>query len=102
MFDGVEKGMKDSPGRSEEDTISFLVEQEVLVRVVLGRSSNAVVTMAGRSKGKKDACSLDEEGRRDLRRGGMAVKDDCGRFDFSFWKTDCGLVLKSSRLGRCD
>lgn len=101
VFDGVEKGVKDSPGRREEGMDSFLVEREVLVRVALGRSSNAV-TIAVRSKGKKDVCSLGEEGRRGLRRGGMAVKDDCGRFDLSFWKIDCGLILESSRLGRCD
>lgn len=49
VFDGVEKGVKDSPGRREEGMDSFLVEREVLVRVALGRSSNAV-TIAVRSK----------------------------------------------------
>lgn len=84
VFDGVQKGVKYSPGRREECTDSFLLAREMLVRDTLGRSSNAVLTTAGKSKGKKDVCFLGEEGRRDLRRGDMTANDNCGRFDLIF------------------
>lgn len=101
VFDGVEKGVKDLFGRREEGMDLFLVEWEVLVWVVLGWSLNVVIIVV-RLKGKKDVCFLGEEGWCGLRRGGMVVKDDCGCFDFSFWKIDCGLIFEFFRLGRCD